>query len=99
MCYISVFFIKGCLTQKLFLANMRFIISILLLLGGVIISSAYTAENCPSTIPEWQRIDCYPESGSTEAGCFNRGCMWCEASVQGPPWCFFDNALPTTQSK
>nr|XP_026694311.1 LOW QUALITY PROTEIN: lysosomal alpha-glucosidase-like [Ciona intestinalis] len=52
----------------------------------------YTAATCPSTVPEWSRVDCYPESGSNEASCNSRGCMWCEASVQGPPWCFYDDA-------
>jgi len=65
---------------------------ILLLFANLTIQTfSYTASNCPSTIPEWNRIDCYPEEGSNEAGCISRGCMWCESSVQGPPWCFFDD--------
>uniref|UniRef100_H2YDF7 P-type domain-containing protein n=1 Tax=Ciona savignyi TaxID=51511 RepID=H2YDF7_CIOSA len=60
---------------------------------------AYTASTCPSVISEWDRVDCYPESGASEGGCNSRGCMWCEASVQGPPWCFYDNAATAGRYK
>ncbi|XP_078676770.1 lysosomal alpha-glucosidase-like isoform X1 [Branchiostoma floridae x Branchiostoma belcheri] len=53
----------------------------------------YTAQTCPSNIPESQRRDCHPEHGSTEASCAAKGCMWCEASYQGPPWCFYDESF------
>ncbi|XP_022091492.1 integumentary mucin C.1-like [Acanthaster planci] len=42
---------------------------------------------CASSIPPDQRIDCYPEPGSSEAGCLARGCYWCEEATPGVPWC------------
>ncbi|CAH1264817.1 MGAM [Branchiostoma lanceolatum] len=52
----------------------------------------YTAQNCPSMIPENERQDCHLEHGASEAACAARGCIWCESSYQGPPWCFFDDS-------
>ncbi|XP_061407988.1 lysosomal alpha-glucosidase-like [Lethenteron reissneri] len=39
--------------------------------------------------PESERRDCYPESGASQGGCEAKGCIWCEAQIQGTPWCFF----------
>ncbi|CAH1773346.1 unnamed protein product [Owenia fusiformis] len=44
--------------------------------------------NCPSDISDHERIDCHPDSGSTEDSCIKRGCHWCTSSIQDVPWCF-----------
>ncbi|CAH1800510.1 unnamed protein product, partial [Owenia fusiformis] len=54
------------------------------------VAVAIPAEECPSTIPEASREDCYPEGGASKETCNSRGCLWCETTYQGPPWCFFD---------
>ncbi|XP_033108978.1 maltase-glucoamylase, intestinal-like [Anneissia japonica] len=46
--------------------------------------------SCPSNIPEQNRRDCYPGGGATSGGCVSRGCIWCESSADGVPWCFFN---------
>ena len=78
------------------IAIMRLIITVATLLSVAALCRTYTAANCPSTIPEWSRQDCYPEPGSTEQGCNARGCMWCETYEQGPPWCFLDETTEPT---
>lgn len=47
--------------------------------------------SCPSDIPDEERIDCYPDAGSSKENCEARLCIWCESSVQGTPWCFFNS--------
>ena len=47
---------------------------------------------------DWDRVDCYPEPGASEAGCKARGCIWKPSVDQngqstGAPWCF----VPPTQ--
>ncbi|PIK58623.1 putative sucrase-isomaltase, intestinal-like [Apostichopus japonicus] len=46
---------------------------------------------CPSAIPEDERIDCYPDAGSSQDGCEARLCIWCEAAGNNIPWCFFNS--------
>uniref|UniRef100_H2YDG2 P-type domain-containing protein n=1 Tax=Ciona savignyi TaxID=51511 RepID=H2YDG2_CIOSA len=33
------------------------------------------------------KVDCYPEPGSSESGCYSRGCLWCPSNNPGDPWC------------
>jgi len=62
----------------------------LVLCGLIAGSTAYTASTCPTNIPEDRRVDCQPNMYSDEATCIARGCMYCESSYSGPPWCFYD---------
>ncbi|XP_039263312.2 lysosomal alpha-glucosidase-like [Styela clava] len=39
------------------------------------------------------KIDCYPEPGSSEQGCASRGCLWCPSGIQGEPWCITSNGV------
>ncbi|CAK8688084.1 unnamed protein product [Clavelina lepadiformis] len=75
---------------------MRFICFVGVFVSVCGLSTAYTAASCPSTISEWDRVDCYPEAGSNEQACIGKGCMWCETNQQGPPWCFYDTPTATT---
>lgn len=63
----------------------------LVLCGLIAGTRAYTASTCPSTIPESSRKDCMPGVYSDESSCNAKGCMWCESSYQGPPWCFYND--------
>ncbi|XP_068137043.1 sucrase-isomaltase, intestinal [Hyperolius riggenbachi] len=42
-----------------------------------------------SNIDKNLRIDCFPEQGSSELGCQQRGCCWFPSSETNVPWCFF----------
>ncbi|CAK8688343.1 unnamed protein product [Clavelina lepadiformis] len=75
---------------------MRFICFIGVFVSVYGISTAYTATSYPSTISERNRVDCYPEAGSNQQTCRQRGCMWCETNQQGPPWCFYDTPTAMT---
>lgn len=66
----------------------------LVLCGLIAGTRAYTASTCPSTIPESSRKDCMPGVYSDESSCNAKGCMWCESSYQGPPWCFYNDDNP-----
>ncbi|KAK6185390.1 hypothetical protein SNE40_007635 [Patella caerulea] len=50
-------------------------------------------------IDQNQRIDCYPESGSSHQGCLDRGCCWLEppGGIHNIPWCFKPSGGATGQ--
>uniref|UniRef100_H2YDF9 alpha-glucosidase n=1 Tax=Ciona savignyi TaxID=51511 RepID=H2YDF9_CIOSA len=42
------------------------------------------------------KVDCYPEPGSSESGCYSRGCLWCPSNNPGDPWCIIPDGGKTT---
>lgn len=48
-----------------------------------------------SGIQESKRLDCYPESGASEQGCYSRECFWCETNTPNIPWCFYNTTDPS----
>ena len=74
-----------------YIQNMKATLCLLAILSALNACRAHSAATCPSAVPEGSRKDCFPDGGSTEQGCVAKGCMWCEASYDGPPWCFFDD--------
>lgn len=43
---------------------------------------------CPS-IPQGERVDCFPEAGASKSGCEQRGCCWSPLDEKNAPWCYF----------
>ena len=76
--------------------NMKTTLCLLVILSAFNVCLGFSAATCPSEIPESSRKDCFPGAGSTEQGCIAKGCMWCEASYDGPPWCFYDDDQSST---
>ncbi|KAH8854391.1 Lysosomal alpha-glucosidase [Schistosoma japonicum] len=53
------------------------------------IKTAESNAHC-SDITNVQRLDCYPNVGSNESGCIERGCCWMPNNEQdGLPYCYF----------
>ncbi|CAG7733772.1 unnamed protein product [Allacma fusca] len=48
---------------------------------------AVSAQQC---LPDFERLDCWPEPNASEQACRARGCTWCEAEIDGRnvPWCY-----------
>ncbi|XP_073706325.1 sucrase-isomaltase, intestinal-like [Garra rufa] len=43
---------------------------------------------CPS-IPDAERVDCYPDGGASRQKCLERACCWSPLNETNVPWCFF----------
>ncbi|RXN35304.1 maltase- intestinal-like protein [Labeo rohita] len=43
---------------------------------------------CPS-IPDAERVDCYPDGGASQQKCLERACCWSPLNETNVPWCFF----------
>ncbi|XP_052387400.1 sucrase-isomaltase, intestinal-like isoform X2 [Carassius gibelio] len=43
---------------------------------------------CPS-IPEGERVDCFPDAGASRQKCLERACCWSPLNETNVPWCFF----------
>ncbi|XP_066565478.1 sucrase-isomaltase, intestinal isoform X2 [Amia ocellicauda] len=43
---------------------------------------------CPS-IPQSERVDCFPDGGASKDACFSRGCCWQPYNETLVPWCFY----------
>lgn len=46
------------------------------------------APQCPS-IPEGERVDCFPDAGASRMKCQERGCCWSPLDKTNVPWCYF----------
>nr|XP_006821912.1 PREDICTED: sucrase-isomaltase, intestinal-like [Saccoglossus kowalevskii] len=49
--------------------------------------------DCPTYQHPKDRVDCHPDSGSTQPSCESRGCLWCETAYEGAPWCFYSEGV------
>uniref|UniRef100_A0A4W3K2V3 alpha-glucosidase n=1 Tax=Callorhinchus milii TaxID=7868 RepID=A0A4W3K2V3_CALMI len=47
------------------------------------------AADCPSSVPNGDRINCFPDGGATLKKCEERGCCWKPIEDRNVPWCFF----------
>lgn len=54
---------------------------------------ATSGQQCPVDIPETERRDCYPWIDADQDKCEARGCVWCETSTEGIPFCFYDDTV------
>lgn len=43
---------------------------------------------CPS-IPQAERVDCFPDGGASKQKCLERACCWSPLEETNVPWCFF----------
>ncbi|XP_039263188.2 uncharacterized protein LOC120339174 [Styela clava] len=66
--------------------------------GGNITAPAQYRANCQTCSTCTMKYDCHPEPDATQTVCESRGCMWCQSSVSGEPWCVYGGTTVTTAS-
>ncbi|XP_043925917.1 maltase-glucoamylase, intestinal-like [Protopterus annectens] len=54
------------------------------------LGTSYTvAWTISSELLDSEKIDCYPDDGTSQSACEERGCLWAPTQVSGTPYCFY----------